>query len=220
MNTLLLTPLSIEFGVLTQFFLAQGWKHESLTLPPLTIVHFPEKNLYCAIGGHGKTQFALQTQFLLQSLKNISAVYCVGSSGALTEQTNITDVVIGTKTIEHDFQMKFRPKPSPTFTPNKNLLEKFRSSKSSEFKIHFAPIASGDEDVMDAQRAREIGQKTQALAVAWEGAGAARACQFHKIPFIEIRAITDNADKSTHLDFTKNLNQAMLNLCSVLLQTL
>ena len=47
--------------------------------------------------------------------------------------------------------------------------------------------------------------RTGALAVAWEGAGGARACHFSGIPFLEIRGITDSADSDAASDFRATL---------------
>jgi len=50
------------------------------------------------------------------------------------------------------------------------------------------------------------------LAVAWEGAGGARACRFSGVPFIEIRGITDRANSQAPADFQMNLASAMRHL--------
>lgn len=84
------------------------------------------------------------------------------------------------------------------------------------FKLHFGGIASGDEDVVDAKRRSECQQLSGALAVAWEGAGGARACAFSQVPFLEIRAIVDNANEDGPRDFRVNLRMAMQNLAQVL----
>ena len=60
--------------------------------------------------------------------------------------------------------------------------------------MHWSLFASGDEDVIELERKKQIQRRTGALVVAWEGAGGARACQFSGIPFMEIRGVTDNAD--------------------------
>ena len=56
----------------------------------------------------------------------------------------------------------------------------------------------------------------QAVAVAWEGAGGARACAFSDVPFVEIRGITARADDRAPADFRANLNIAMANLAALL----
>ena len=46
--------------------------------------------------------------------------------------------------------------------------------------------------------------------------GAAGACQFSGIPFVEIRGITDRADSDAALDFEENLREAMANVATLL----
>ena len=57
---------------------------------------------------------------------------------------------------------------------------------------------------------------THAHAVAFEGAGAARACVFSEIPFVEIRAISDSADENAKKDFFSNIPLAMGNVAKIL----
>jgi adenosylhomocysteine nucleosidase len=68
---------------------------------------------------------------------------------------------------------------------------------------------------MSDLRKNELRAKTGAIAVAWEGAGAARACTFSNLPFAEIRGITDSANQNTRNDFFKNLRLVMSNLAIV-----
>jgi adenosylhomocysteine nucleosidase len=55
------------------------------------------------------------------------------------------------------------------------------------------------------------------LAVAWEGAGGARACRFNDMPFIEVRWITDFVGPDAENDFFKNLEGLMGNLGELLI---
>ena len=77
-------------------------------------------------------------------------------------------------------------------------------------------IASGDEDVVSSKRAHEIRAQTGAACVAWEGSGAARAALFNGIGSLEIRAVTDAADKEAPQRFEVNLPIPMANLASLL----
>jgi adenosylhomocysteine nucleosidase len=88
------------------------------------------------------------------------------------------------------------------------------------FKVHFGAMASGDEDVIEAERGTSLHQSTGALAVAWEGAGGARACAFSNVPFIEIRGITDAANHDAPADYDNNLELAMSNVAEVLISAL
>ena len=63
-------------------------------------------------------------------------------------------------------------------------------------------------------------EQTGALCVAWEGSGGARAAKLHNKKFVEIRAITDGADKSAAIDFRANLAVAMPNIAKLLVSWL
>jgi adenosylhomocysteine nucleosidase len=81
-------------------------------------------------------------------------------------------------------------------------------------------VASGDEDIVDHKRARELHAQSGALCVAWEGAGGARATYFNRLPYLEIRAITDMADTPSLASFEANLERAMKSLAEVTLSWL
>ncbi len=86
----------------------------------------------------------------------------------------------------------------------------------SGFRVAFDLIASGDEDIVTSARARAIRDQTGAACVAWEGSGAARAARFNGIGSLEIRVVTDAADKEAPLKFDQNLPIAMVSLATLL----
>ena len=124
---------------------------------------------------------------------------------------------LATTTVEHDYNNKFNERALPKFDGAEAAIAELRSvSRSTKaFSVHFGPIASGDEDVVETERKRALHESTGALAVAWEGAGGARACAFNRIPFIEIRGVTDTADHNAASDFEENLEVAMCNLATL-----
>ncbi len=214
---LILTPLGLELKYLIQSLESRGHLFQKIKVGQRDAYSNAELNWVLAIGGHGKTQFALHTQKLLFDLKNVSAVFCVGSAGGIGHQLKTLDIVVGEKTIEHDYRLKFIKKEDPEFKADHRLLENFRNFKSNHFQTHFGIIASGDEDITDNKRAQEIFHQTQALAVAWEGAGGARACLLNNIPYLELRGITDLCSNTTPIDFKNHLRQTMDHLCEALL---
>ena len=66
------------------------------------------------------------------------------------------------------------------------------------------------------RRAQAVRDQTGAACVAWEGSGAARAALFNGIGSLDIRAVTDAADKEAPQRFDANLPIAMANLASLL----
>lgn len=217
-QTLIVCPLKIEMKYLVEGLSKKGQVFTMRATPKLSLLQDSSRKLTVAVGGHGKVQFALQTQYLLSQINDVSSVICVGAAGALAEHVKVGDLVIAEKTIEHDYTERFDLKAkTPEFLHHAELLRVASSvSGHSGFTVHFGSVASGDEDIVDAVRAQQLFEKTQALAVAWEGSGGARACLFHEIPFLEIRAITDNARDTVAESFAENLQSCMHNAADFL----
>jgi adenosylhomocysteine nucleosidase len=214
-SMLVLTPLALENAALAAALGTQALTTENHHDGVKTF-QFGDKRLSLAVGGHGKVQFALTTQLLIQKHRP-DLVICAGAAGALHHELNGGDVIVADITVEHDFNLRFAARPLPTFAADTFTLETLkRRAQSAPFRIYFGTLASGDEDVLEPRRAKEIREKTDALAVAWEGAGGARACRMHGVPFVEIRAVTDAADPAAAHIFAQHLKGAMENVAQVL----
>lgn len=199
---LIVCPLPIELNGLLEAIKGDGLSITEERVDGLhTVFRCQELDWIMALGGHGKTQFAIQTQFYACHFKNISAVICLGACGSLHASVKALDLVAATHTVEHDFKLKFLTRPLPKFPGDSELLTRLRTF---DVGVHFGIVASGDEDIVDSERARELAQHTGAIAVAWEGAGGARACKFLKFPYLELRGVTDSADAHSMDDFKKN----------------
>lgn len=219
MNLLIITPMREELNLLLKACTRRGFHAQRAQAGRLPIVQLPELGITLARGGVGKAQFALQTQHLLDSSAGWDVVVCAGAAGALAEGLAIGDVVVATATLEHDYNDKFTWHPRPGFRSDPAAIADLRRVAASltGFQVHFGRVASGDEDVVDRSRKRALHQATGALAVAWEGAGGARACAFSGVPFVELRAVTDSADRRAPLDFVRHLKAAMENLAALII---
>lgn len=208
---LIVIPIQAEIDYFLADCTAQGFPTEAAQLGRLPVVHLPGQDITVAHGGLGKVQFALQTQHLLDACSDWDVVICAGAAGALVDALLPGDVVVATETVEHDIRNQFGPPRLPRFRSADTVLAALREGLSAlpACTVHFGPMASGDEDVVDRERRRAIHQLTGALAVAWEGAGGARACHFSGVPFIEVRGITDHANSQAAADFKLHLPRAM-----------
>ena len=218
---LIITPLKEEYDDLHHSLsVLKSESHEG-KIGKLDVHHFPELSVTLARGGHGKTQFGIQTQHLLDH-DQFDLVICAGAAGALAPEVKVGDLIVATSTIEHDFNNKFVPRPKPRFKGDASSIEQLRVLKLPEanFKVHFGIMAGGDEDVIDLKRGREIHQAHKALAVAWEGVGGARACAFSEVPYLELRGATDTADHAAPVVFDINLKIVMKNIARLLVQWL
>lgn len=234
MPILTICPLNREKDLLFRAWRAAGCLAQQRQYGRLEAWHFPELDILLSTGGTGKPQFALQTQYLLDRMETCEGVICAGSAGALAEGIFFGDVIVASATVEHDRRGRFFPKPPPSFSISAEILARFGSGfeelaqnggardashrAEESFRVHYGLVASGDEDIVEPERRREIREATGALAVAWEGAGGARACAFNHVPYAEIRGITDAAGTLAPVEFEKSLAPAMNNIATLLLQ--
>ncbi len=216
-NILIVTPLPEEYSDLYNRLSALGLTSHPDKIGKLDVHCFPEIHATLARGGHGKTQFGIQTQHLLDHAK-FDLIICAGAAGALAPEVRIGDVIVATSTLEHDYHVKFVVRPKPQFAGDKKSIEQMQALDLSdaEFKVHFGIMAGGDEDVIEVTRGAELYEAHQALAVAWEGVGGARASAFNKIPYLEIRGATDTADHEAPVVFDTNLKIVMKNIAFLL----
>lgn len=219
--TLILCPLVLELKFFLQSLDEKKIAYTERQVGPLKVYECQELKWLIAQGGHGKTQFAVHTQFLIHQLEIVEQIICAGCAGGLVHGVKVYDLVIAEKTIEHDFQLRFFKRPDPEFPADKSLVSKLQQAAKkldNTFQIHTGIIASGDEDIVDKARAEELITQTKAIAVAWEGAGGARACKLSQIPYVELRGITDGADANVMPNFEKDLKIVMSNIVQLLLR--
>ena len=217
MGILVVTPLPLEFDALVEGCAALGCRVERGLLGRLPIARLPDLGMSVARGGVGKAQFAVHTQHLLDTAP-WDLVVCAGTAGALSPEVAVGDVIVSTVTIEHDYNNRMFLRPKPRFEGDAATLAALRHVHPvpHSFRVHFGPVASGDEDVVEASRRDLLRELTGALCVAWEGAGGARACAFSHTPFIELRGLTDQANHLAVTDFQANLRLAMTHIANVL----
>lgn len=217
MNRLIVIPTAPETDHFLEALAEQGYQAHAAAAGRLATTYFPALDITVAQGGLGKTQFAVHTQHLIEAAP-WDWVICAGAAGALTDSLAVGDVVIATETVEHDIRNRFGKPLLPRFGSAETILEHCRQTlpATQTYKVHFGAIASGDEDVVELVRREAIYRQTGALAVAWEGAGGARACRFSNIPYLEVRGVSDRADGKAAADFLENLPVVMSHVAEVI----
>jgi adenosylhomocysteine nucleosidase len=218
-SVLVLTPDPNEAEALLRAFDQRGIRHQDVPIGALKCVSLPSLDMLLAVGGNGKAQYGIQAQYLIDRCEGTELLACVGAAGRLIDEIQIGDVVLGTATIEHDYKERFNPRPLPQHDASMRVLGQFKGlvhSTAFPFRVHFGVIASGDEDVVDPVRAAELRAATNALCVAWEGSGGARAARLNGIGFVEVRGITDAADGDAARHFHDNVGDVMFNIAELL----
>ncbi len=219
MQPLILIPTTTELNCFIDGCQSNGIPCQTYQLAGKSAFMLLPSNTLIASGGLGKVQFGVQTRYFLDHLPDCKLVICAGAAGALIDELSIGDIVIGVETVEHDLRKKSRPWV-PRFPGDIQLIQKAKTIFQHAERVFYGAIASGDEDIMDRKRRQAVRKLTGAAAVAWEGAGGARACQLTQTPFIEIRVIVDAANTNAASDFKANLNQAMTRLAAMILRLL
>ena len=220
MTILVVTPITQEYDAFTSALKKFGYSGAARAVGRLDAMEFDGGEIIVAQGGLGKAQFGVQTQHLLDNLGDIGAVVCAGTCGRLDKSLSVGDVVVGTHTVEHDFNRgeTLIKMPLPTFEGDAALVEALRGvadSANLPCNLRFGGIASGDEGIASEKRISEIVESTGAIVVAWEGAGGARAAQLSGVPFLEIRGISDGAGENALEEFWANIPIAVANVAAV-----
>ena len=218
MKTAILTPLQEELTLLVARLEQLGLKKRKIQVGNLDVFEFSEADFLVTCGGHGKTQFGIHSQYLLCQIPQIHLLVCAGAAGALSDALGVGDVIVATEIVEHDYNLKFVSRPLPRFDGHSQAIEVLQNIPQTDlaFSIHFGAIASGDEDIVDVARGEELTNLTDCIAVAWEGAGGARACKFNKKYYVELRGVTDTVNHQAAVDFEANLVTAMSNIAQVI----
>lgn len=209
-------PLSSELEALKDALTQQGLSLQACQIGRRKGYHVPELHLWLFNGGLGKVEFALTCQTLLLQQSGFTGLLSLGCAGGLDPSLKLGDLVVADKIVEHDFKSSRPVDQRPEFPCEVAILP----TPPNGLKLRIGPIASGDEDVLGPDRIQRLFTETKALAVAWEGAGAARACRRLKTPHLEIRVISDHGDPQNIQSLKARLPQLMTPLAQLLKECL
>jgi len=154
--------------------------------------------------GIGKVNAAICAQILINIYK-VNAVINTGVAGAINEDLKIGDIVISTDCVEHDiditdFGHDFGVIPSQEtsyYVADEKLILAALEASKRQIKSHNVVkgrIVSGDQFVSKLSQKEFIESHFLAFATEMEGAAIAHACFLNKVPFVIIRAMSDEAN--------------------------
>src|SRR5262245_14208495 len=130
-DILVVTPLQEEYSDLYHSLSALPLKSHPEKIGRLAVHCFPEIHVTLARGGHGKTQFGIQTQHLLDHAE-FDLVICAGAAGALAPDVRVGDVIVATSTLEHDYNIKFSIRPKPRFAGDQKSIRQLKTLDLSD----------------------------------------------------------------------------------------
>ncbi|MCT8557255.1 5'-methylthioadenosine/S-adenosylhomocysteine nucleosidase [Glaesserella parasuis] len=163
--------------------------------------------------GIGKTAAAMGTALLLQLTKP-EMVINTGSAGGLDANLNVGDIVISTEVRHHDvdvtafgYEKGQLPANPAAFMANEQLAQiAIKETEKAGFNAVSGLICSGDLFVNGNDMIARIRNDFPSVkAVEMEAASIAQVCHAFQVPFVVVRAISDVADKESHLSFDEFL---------------
>ena len=176
--------------------------------------------------GVGKVRAAARAQFLFDRFP-IERLIFVGWAGALNPQLEPGDVVVSSRTFQHDFdlsgcfdrekQRSFWYEADPRLV---DLALKAGERLGMAGHIRLGPVLSGDQSINLPERKQWLWQTFGGECVEMEGAAVAAVCWMSQIPFVIIRGISDLADENWLQTFEKWSSESSARACRVVLEML
>ena len=172
------------------------------------------KDVCIVVCGVGKVNAAMCALMLIEKYKP-DLVLNSGVAGSLSPIVGIGDIVVATKSVEHDMNgTALGDKQGEITFPDGNMMF-FECDKQAstllasickeipDTKVAQGIIASGDIFVSDRKQRFKINDRFGALACEMEGAAIGHVCVRCEVPYGIIRAISDDLDENKGMDFVK-----------------
>ena len=171
------------------------------------------KKVVVVRSGIGKVNAGMCTQ-ILADIFGVEAVINTGIAGSLNNDVNIGDIVLSTDVLHHDmdaigFGYKKGQIPQmdefsfPADEKLRKLAAKVCKEVNPEISVFEGRICSGDQFISDKSVKDAIISEFGGFAVEMEGAAIGQAAYLNHIPFLVVRAISDKADGSAHMDYAE-----------------
>ncbi len=164
------------------------------------------------VSGIGKVNMAVCTQILID-LYEADTVINTGVAGSLNNMLDIGDIVLSSCAQQHD--MDASPLGDPVgqiprmevsiFPADGTLISLAKEScekVNPDIHCHIGKIVSGDQFIAEAKKKEYLIQTFHGDCAEMEGAAMAQTAYLNQVPFLIIRAISDKADNSGHMDYS------------------
>ena len=228
--------MGVKFGIIgamIEEINALKSKMEVLETVSIAGNEFFRGNLYgCEIVlvkcGIGKVNAALCTQALIDKFSP-DYVINTGVAGSMDTSAGIGDIVVSSDLVQHDFDAsafggcevgEISRLGIRFFKADDRLIAAALGADAATYKMLKGRIATGDQFIAEKERKDRIKELFDPLCVEMEGASIAHVCYLNDVPFVVIRAVSDNADGSADISFETFLELAALNSSLIVEQIL
>lgn len=161
--------------------------------------------------GIGKVNAGICVQ-ILADLFQVDAVINTGVAGSLRAEINIGDIVVSTYACEHDmdvtalgYKQGIIPQMKESFfKADRQLVEaaiEVCREVNPDINVYEGRVLSGDQFISGEEIKNKLIDLFDGSCTEMEGAAIAHAAFLNEIPYVVIRAISDKADGSAHMDY-------------------
>lgn len=169
--------------------------------------------------GIGKVNAAICTQMLIDRYK-VKAIVNTGIAGSLRNEINIGDVVISSDALQHDvnaidFGYLLGEIPGMgclSFKADDKLIKLAQeccSEVNPGIGSHIGRVLTGDQFISDNEKKEWLVESFHGMCTEMEGAAIAQAAYKNGVPFLIIREISDKADGSAVVEYSKFEKEAI-----------
>jgi len=176
---------------------------------------FENKDLVLAYSKIGKVNAATTATIMIEKF-GVKTLLFSGVAGAVDEDLRIGDLIIATKTCQHDvdltvfgYEPGYIPESKVFFECDEKLNEIAKNvAKKLGIKLKEGIIASGDQFIHSKERKEWIKKTFNASAIEMEGGAVGCVTWTLDVPFFMLRAISDTAEEGAGVDFDAFLEES------------
>lgn len=188
------------------------------------------KQVIVVRSGIGKVNAGICTQ-ILADLFEAEVILNTGIAGGLNPSVHVGDIVVSTDLVQHDMDATGFGYPQGQIP----RMETYSFEASGELRklaceicrkvnpgirVFEGRIVSGDQFISSKEVKERLVQQFDGYAAEMEGAAIAQAAYLNHLPFLVIRAISDNADDSAAMVYEEFEKQAILHSLQLVLEML
>ncbi len=168
------------------------------------------KDVVIVRSGIGKVNAGICAQILVD-IFNVDAIINTGIAGSLKNEINIADLVLSEDALQHDvdavsfgYDIGVIPQMETSiFKADEKLITLAKSCCKIALDVNTftGRIVTGDQFISDKDKKDWLSSTFNGSCTEMEGAAIAQAAFLNNVPFLIIRAISDKADDSAHMDY-------------------
>ena len=179
------------------------------------LAEFNGLDLVLAYSKIGKVNAATTASVLIEKF-NAKKILFSGVAGAIDKELKIGDLIIATKTCQHDVDLTVFGY-EPGFIPESKIyfecderLNKIAKNVAGKLGITLKEgiVASGDQFIHSKEKKEWIAKTFGASAIEMEGGAVGCVTWTLGIPFFMLRAISDAAEEGAGIDFDEFLEES------------